>query len=221
MSTFFDSEVKCGCCGEKVKITRIGSTFCVGYSDLDTRPPSMRRWTMSKWVQACPHCGYVHRSLDKKIPFIKSFVKSKKYTECDGLNVKNTIARRFVRWALICARTGRLKDEMNAYLCAAWACDDHDEPKTAVILRTRCELLLKKLMKREKDEQLCLMDADLLRRSGQFDEVIRRYTDIPPYVKDEKIKEALRFEINKAKLKNMRGFKFSKDGIVAIENWGF
>ena len=85
MSTFFDDEINCSCCGGKVKVTCIGSTNSFGGCDLDTRPAPMQRWTMGYWIQACPHCGYVNPDLEEHIPGVESIINSKEYKDTIAL----------------------------------------------------------------------------------------------------------------------------------------
>jgi uncharacterized protein (DUF2225 family) len=58
MTTYGDESVVCGACGRVFTAQVLHSTNTVGYPDLDMRPPGMKRWTMSAWVQRCPSCGF-------------------------------------------------------------------------------------------------------------------------------------------------------------------
>ncbi len=58
MTRIFEQEVECCVCQEKSKHMIIGSTNSFGSPDLDTRPPEMKRSTLSLWIQRCPSCGY-------------------------------------------------------------------------------------------------------------------------------------------------------------------
>ena len=212
MSTFFDDEVNCSCCGGKVKVTCIGSTNSFGGCDLDTRPAPMQRWTMGYWIQACPHCGYVNSDLEEYIPGVESIINSKEYIECDGLQVEAELAKYFIRWGLICSKQNNLKEEVFAYLHAAWVCDDSNEREAAVLLRKKCETLLIRFMEEDESDDLKLIDADLLRRSGQFAEVIKRYSDADKCASKQIVVDGLRFEVEKAKDEDMNRYKFAGNG---------
>ena len=212
MSTFFDEEVKCGCCGKEAKVTHLCSTNSFGGSDLDTRPAPMRRWTMGCWIQMCPYCGYVNPSLDRKIDGIEEIINSKQYAECDGFCINNELGKGFVRWGLICSKQNNLKEEVFAYLHAAWACDDSNEPEVAMLLRIKCEALLVKYMEKDESDELKLIDADLLRRSGQFDEVNKRYSNADKCVSKQLVREGLCFEVERAKENDIGRYKFAGNG---------
>ena len=58
MTTLFDSLKECGCCGNTISVTAVGSTNAFGSPDLDLRPPEMKRSALLKSIQYCGHCGY-------------------------------------------------------------------------------------------------------------------------------------------------------------------
>ena len=215
MSTFFNRIIDCGCCGEKVRVTCIGSTNSLGGCDLDSRPAPMMRWTMCYWVQVCPHCGYVNPDIEEHIPDAESIINSKEYISCSGFQIKAELARHFIRWGMICAKQNNLEEEMFAYLHAAWACDDSNESEVAVLLRRRCETLLERLMEKNESDDLKLIDADLLRRSGQFDELIKKYSDADKCARKQLVVEGLRFEVELAKEKDMDRYQFAENGKFA------
>ena len=64
----------------------------------------------------------------------------------------------------------------------------------------------------EVAEDLKLIDADLLRRSGQFAEVIKRYSDADKCASKQIVVDGLRFEVEKAKEEDMNRYKFAGDG---------
>lgn len=216
MPTYHTREAICGCCGDKIKIAILSNPNCLGHSDLDSRPAPMKRWTMKFWVQSCPHCGYANLNVEKTFDGIKDIVNSENYKNYNNISAKSPLARAFIRCAMSCSACGDLEGGMCAYLHAAWACDDYKDNDAALKLREICELRLYELMKTYIKPEYYLIDADLLRRSGQFDKVIERYSSVHVYDDNNMMKKALAFEVEKAKEKDMGGYQFTDNGFTSI-----
>lgn len=179
MSTCIDIELKCGVCRKISKHEVLTSTNEFGSRDLDLRPAEMRRSTMYTWVQVCQHCGYASYDLTKKIKINKEWFKSEEYLSCDNLAFKSYLAKAFYRHYLICVKTNNPQDGHFAALHAAWACDDAGDVENARVCRMKSLEELEKVMAihGESDEGL-LVKADLLRRTEQFDLLIKEFSPI-------------------------------------------
>jgi hypothetical protein len=133
MTTLYQSEEKCGCCGKKVEVTQVGSTNAFGSPDLDLRPPEMQRSAMFYGMHYCPFCGYAAWELSEKIEQtdeLKKLLAEKIDLHDYGL--------RFERAAEIAVLKGEEPDEVNwLYLCAAWCADDRDDQAKAKSLRQK------------------------------------------------------------------------------------
>ena len=117
---------------------------------------------------------------------------------------------------------------MNAALHAAWACDDERDVAGAVACREKALQLVQLLLQmirpvpeyrgksrlgaifmraakekqRENTEDLSLLQADLMRRSGQFDALLSLYEGKDPG--DSPRGELIAFELEKAKVRDDR-----------------
>lgn len=191
--------VKCGVCGAETEVLSMSSTSRFGACDLNTRPPELFPFTM--FLQHCSNCGYVDFDITEGDPSIKEFLGTEMYKTCDGINPKNSGAQEFIKYAIIKAHDkvadlwnfpkgteSTQEDVFWGFLNAAWDCDDHSEShptnkkyeQDAIECRKRCLNLIDILIAAEKDpenkETYIGIKADLLRRTGQFDEVIKQYS---------------------------------------------
>ena len=177
MSTIRFVERTCAVCGQVSKHVVFSSTNALGSPDLDQRPPEMQRSTMPRWVQECPHCGYVSQSLEDTTHVDEAWLKRGEYVSCSGIAFSSDLARRFYKFYLINVFDGSHAAAFYAALYAAWECDDRKDRENAVLCR--------KLALGEMDllwdlvsgnETLMVWRADLMRRAGLFEELIREYS---------------------------------------------
>jgi len=79
-------------------------------------------------------------------------------------------------------------------LHCAWTCDDNGD-ELAVEIRKMALKSMYKMKAQEEDEKhaLILIEADLLRRSMQFDEVIRKFKDL--ILEDKTQNDIITFQI--------------------------
>ena len=133
MTTMFEAEKKCGCCGKTVSVTQIGSTNAFGSSDLDARPPEMQRSAMFYFIERCENCGYVAWNLEETIPQSEALqrILSEPIDFSDYVQI-------FERGASIAELKGCTKDEVNwLHLNAAWSADDEQDLRMAVEIRKK------------------------------------------------------------------------------------
>ena len=203
MSTFFEQEYKCAVCGATNAYQVIGSTSSFGAPDLDLRPPMMQRNTIVAWVQVCPECGYVATEVSDPTKVTREWLQSKQYLTCDGIRFASGLAVNFYRQHLICLEDGDLETAFYALLHAAWACDDADDAANAQRMRKLAVPMAEKLLKDgdENQDNLLLMKADLMRRAGMFDELIKEYSSVR--FMDKIMNQVLEFQIAKAKNKDV------------------
>lgn len=178
MTTTFPETVKCSVCGAENETMVVVSTNAFGPTDLDTRPPEMKRSTMCYWVQECDACGYAATDLTDETSLDRSFFETEAYQSCDGISFKSDLAKSFYRHYLIMTAEERHEDAFWAALHAAWSCDDKKDRKNAALMREKAveqaDLLLQYDGCDWKDT-VRLIRADLLRRTGRFDELLKQY----------------------------------------------
>jgi len=167
----------CAVCGGESEQIGLASTNTFGGTpDLDLRPPEMMRSTMAWWLQECPHCGYIAPDLKDEPIITEEFLQNERYTLCDGLNFANLLTKRFYRYHLTNIAAGDNEGAYAAALRAAWCCDDYRDKENAKHCRLLAlEYLEKVIQKGSVPDELFLVKADLLRRSGRFDQLIAEF----------------------------------------------
>jgi hypothetical protein len=158
----------------------IMSTNAFGPSDLDTRPPEMRRSTMVHWVQECPYCGYCNQSITLVNKGYSELIKTESYR--DQLNNKDypQLANRFLCNSFLTEMDKSYKKSGLQSLYAAWACDDSPEySEVAIKCRERAYNLF--LLAKSNGQNILGNDledgvilVDLLRRMKRFDESLEK-----------------------------------------------
>ena len=198
MSTLRKIMVRCAVCGKESEQTIMLSTNQFGASDLDLRPPNMMRSTMSWWIQECPHCGVVSSHIDQEDAVSVEWLEDEAYKTCDGIRFGSSLAQRFYRHYLICSSKYDRKGAYEAVLHAAWACDDAKEQTNAILCRQLALSLLDKLLKRPwVREELYIVKADLLRRMGEFDQLIETFSETK--LSNKLLNQIMKFQIARAK----------------------
>ena len=192
----------------------IGSTNSFGHPDLDLRPPQMRRDTMGEWIQQCPACAYISGKIDNDPGKVtKKWLKPKGYTHSDGIEFKSGLADRFYKFYKISFLNENTESAFFALLHAAWARDDCEDTANAVRCRSMAIPLLSQVAEKptsgqgdpeedgceddsDKKDNLLLIKADLLRRSGQFETLLSEYAS--RNFKNEIMNKVLAFQLAKA-----------------------
>lgn len=176
MSKFAVKTMKCNICGRENEVTILALASNEGTADLDFRPPEVRRSAMPLWVHKCDYCRNVFSTSEPMPEYEEKYIDSKEYVNCAGIAGLPELGKRFVKLALIYQHCKEYKKAGDAFLSAAWACDDERMDVTAIICRKRAlscynEVDVSALAKRELPE-LELRIVDILRRSGMFREAV-------------------------------------------------
>lgn len=174
MSKFAVKSMECNICGRSNEVTILAMASSRGTADLDFRPPEVRRSAMPLWVHKCDYCRNVFSTSEPMPEYEEKYIDSKEYVNCTGIAGLPELGKRFVKLALIYQHCKEYKKAGDAFLCAAWVCDDEKLDVTAIVCRKRAlscynEVDASKVPKRELPE-LKLRIVDLLRRSGMFDD---------------------------------------------------
>jgi hypothetical protein len=168
--TMLDREsVRCGNCGTTTEHTVLVSTNAFGSADLDLRPPEMKRSTMDTWLQLCPHCGYCGPDISKPPPDA-TLLRSEAYRAAFRSADYPQLARRFLAFAVAAGLTDPVV-AAQAYLHAAWVCDDAGRAGQAAESRRRAAESFRRCQPFGGDEQGITLGAvlvDVLRRCGLF-----------------------------------------------------
>ena len=203
MTTLSREKVKCSVCGAVNEYVEIMSTNSFGSPDLDTRPPEIQRSTMRYWVQECPSCGYAASQVSESCEVSADFLKSDEYISCDGIAFKSELAKRFYKQYMIAAKADNSHDAFFALLHAVWACDDAGDSSNAKLCRKKAASLGLLLLNSHEAETFMLMCVDLMRRAGQFEEVISKYSSLhfrgDRWNNPDVMNAVLKFELEKAR----------------------
>lgn len=172
MSKFVEKEMSCMMCGHVNTVTILTAATTEGSADLDSRPPEKRRSAMPLWVHQCDNCAAVFSVFEQTPKVDKNFLKSQKYENCAEIAGLPSLAKSFVKIALIYEQAGEMKKAGNYFLNAAWCCDDEKLDVNARLCRDealRCwnEVDVSEINKRELPE-LQIKILDTLRRAEHF-----------------------------------------------------
>ena len=180
MSTIVSEKYKCAMCGSTNEYNELASTNTFGSPDLDLRPAEMKRSTMPLWVQECPECGYVSKKVSDPSHVTREWLESERYQTCDGLDFASDLAERFYRDYLIKLQGRDVEEAFFAVLYTVWACDDARDDTNATICRKLAVFLASKLLEGKCDnaEDILMIRADLMRRAGQFEELLETYSSV-------------------------------------------
>ncbi len=173
----------CSVCGTPVRPPFRAPTAELA-PDLDHRPGEPTRSTLPRWIATCRRCGASGPDLAALPTGADEVVRSDAYRALRSLGP----AMPFLRWALICERTGDLSMAAEATLHAAWALDDAGQD--AAGLRRRAVTLFG-----EPDEpEAALRLIDILRRAGDFTAAEARAASLDGTALDENSAAILAFQ---------------------------
>ncbi len=168
-----EKEIKCAVCGETSTQTAVAEYDPdTSVPDLDMRPDEPHRSFLKYLVSECPHCGYCNAAIDIPVKFTREFLESGKYQKTGG----SGLAEKFMKMSLVCEKNKVYDEAVKACLYAAWYYDDEGDDEKAAECR-RAGVKIFDLHKKELSEKpdFVLLTADLIRRSGGFERVIRDY----------------------------------------------
>lgn len=165
----------CAICGTANEFLVLGSTNAFGSPDLDTRPPEMQRSTINFWVQRCPMCGYCAPRISENNALTREQLETDDYRDQLDHGDFPTLANAFLCWSLLQEQQNQSKGAGWAALHAAWLCDDA-HVASASVCRKRAIAMFEQaqthgdVFAQDAGAEQAIL-ADLLRRTGQFEEV--------------------------------------------------
>lgn len=175
MTTYAETTLTCPACGNTDAYTALMSTNAFGSADLDLRPPPMERHTMRTWVRRCPKCSccFADGTQSKDLNLEK--MDSEAYREVGQDSNLPELAKDFIRYAVI--RYG-YDHQTEAWLNAAWVCDDEENEPEARKCRKKAYDILADNYESGRYQHYAdyvgnpekgLQALDLLRRSQHFE----------------------------------------------------
>jgi pentatricopeptide repeat protein len=175
-TTSVDQDMTCAICGETNEFPVMASTSSSGYSDLDTRPAPVQRYSMWLWIRRCPNCGYCSSDIESApdVDAVKEIIESDDYVA--QLNNENypELANTFLCSSFINEELADYQGAAGSALYAAWVCDDEEGfGNQAVECRLKAIGLFEQTIENDSENIVpetvnCIL-IDLLRRVGEFD----------------------------------------------------
>jgi len=170
-------EVKCSVCGTASTQVIAKGVKKSGVPDIDFRPNDEYRQGMRYWAMECPMCGYCNATLDIKLNADRSFLESDEYRKLGGIKSDDEIATKLIKRAVCDKKNGNFADAVQSYMYASWVFDDNSNEELATECRKASIAVMDENSSTfENDQNLQLLKADLLRRSGEFERVISEYS---------------------------------------------
>ena len=196
MSSIISSKKTCAVCGQAHMFYEIRSTNAMGYMDLDTRPPMMKRDTLRYEIQMCDKCFYSHRDIEERAPgFIDEILNSSEYL-CIAKNDEiNPTAKAFWLAGLIQVSLANYKDAGILFLKAAWIFDDLCENDKAKLARSEAHKYLSAFVEETEDINLAVLTVDLQRRMDNFADAAETAKQLISYGVDDFLAKILELEI--------------------------
>lgn len=175
MTNYGRAKRKCHKCKKTCTVICLVSTNAFGASDLDCRPPPMKRNTMRAWIERCEHCGYCAPNIEKENEITLEFIQSEEYQTLLHNTDLPELCISFLCWAKCAEELQDFGDAAMAYLHASWVCDDHFSPDSPQSIEQR-KKAIKAIIEAHKNEQKAISEPkndelllmDLFRRTGQF-----------------------------------------------------
>jgi hypothetical protein len=174
MTVFISHDQRCGHCGRTSSHPVMTGSTHSGIPDLDFRPAELARSSMFAWLQQCPHCGYCAPDISAA-PADPAVLDSAQYRKALSREDFPEVARRFLAHA-VASSPSRPLQAAQAFLHAAWICDDHQLVRQAAICRQLSAswfLRCKPFASNVEGLSTATVLVDVLRRCGRFAEAAR------------------------------------------------
>lgn len=170
----------CPLCSTKIQtFARTGCGYMEPRYTFDLRSNSVDYMKLHSGLHLCTNCGHVFAENDEVPPNAKDTIKTEVYKTCDGIDFDDEItAGKYYKYALIQLENDNFYGAFYAFLFGAWVCDDHNNKELSVMFRKKALEVFDILWKKcEIKEGFYLVRADILRRIGDFDTVIKDYSN--------------------------------------------
>jgi hypothetical protein len=178
---------------------RPGTAGLSGIVDLEGRPKELSEFLMRKYLEVCPHCGYITEDIREETSITREFLQSPDYCSLQDPIIPPSPS--------IHMNAARIKEEENnaekaieLYIAAAWCADSVASREVAYSCRRKALSLIFADNKTFADipSNRWISILDTLRRCKDFDAVIRHATSLLP-IADPTLQKALDYELLCAK----------------------
>ena len=170
----------CPLCSTEIQTLAITGGYIAPSYTFDLRSVSIDYMNLHSGLHCCTKCGYVFGENDHEVPpNAKETIKTEEYKTCDGLDLCNEpTVEKYYKYALIQLQSENFYGAFYAFLFGAWVCDDRKNKELSIVMRKKALEVFDILWgKVEISEGFYLVRADLLRRVGDFETVIKDYSN--------------------------------------------
>lgn len=168
----------CPLCGTEIQTFATTKGYTEPRYTFDLRSSSIDCANLHSGLHLCTGCGYVFAEDDETPENAAKIINSEDYKTCEDVDFGDEItAEKYYKYALIKLENDNFYGAFYAFLFGAWVCDDHHRKELSVALRKKAIEMFDILCEGEPiSEGFFLLRADLLRRIGDFDTVIKDYS---------------------------------------------
>lgn len=169
----------CPLCGTEIHTYGKTGSYRTERYAFDLRCQSVELMELHGSLHHCSNCGYVFNEEDKIPTNASETIKTEAYKTCDGLDLCNEpTVEKYYKYALIQLQSENFYGAFYAFLFGAWVCDDRKNKELSIVMRKKALEVFDILWgKVEISEGFYLVRADLLRRVGDFETVIKDYSN--------------------------------------------
>ncbi len=168
----------CPLCGTEIQTLAITKGYVEPRYTFDLRSNSVDHANLHSGLHLCTSCGYVFAENDEVPSNAKDIIKTEAYKTCNGIDFDDEItAEKYYKYALIQLENDNFYGAFYAFLFGAWVCDDHNNKELSVMFRKKTLEVFDVLWEKfEISEGFYIVRADILRRIGDFETVIKEYS---------------------------------------------
>lgn len=167
----------CPLCGTEIQTFAITKGYSEPRYTLDLRSNSVDYSNLHSGLHYCTNCGYVFAENETPPENASEIIATEDYKTCDDIDFGDGItAEKYYKHALLQLGNDNFYGAFYAFLFGAWVCDDHNNKELSVMFRKKALEVFDILWeKSEIKEGFYLVRADILRRIGDFETVIKDY----------------------------------------------
>ncbi len=184
---------------KKTSSLRPGTAGLSGIVDLEGRPKELSEFLMRKYLEVCPHCGYITEDIREETSITREFLQSPDYCSLQDPIIPPSPSI-YMSAARIREEDNNAEKAIELYIAAAWCADGVASREVAHSCRRKALSLIFADNKTFADipSNRWISILDTLRRCKDFDAVIRHATSLLP-IADPTLQKALDYELLCAK----------------------
>lgn len=150
-----------------------------GIVELEGRPKELSEVLLRNQLEVCPSCGYIAEDIGEETSITQEFLQSPEYCSLQNPEIPPSPSL-YLSAALIQLAENNPEKAIAYYLSAAWCADSLLKPELAISCRRKALSLIFSDNKTFADipSQKWVPVLDIMRRCGDFDDVIRHATNL-------------------------------------------